>query len=170
VSINLLGEHVGLVGPNGVGKSTLLRCLVGGERPDAGTIVRSPPGLRVGYLAQSFDQWRERTVGQVLSAALGEWQVAAVRDGLGLAMLLLQAPEVLLLDEPLNHLDVEGREHFEAALSAFPGTVIAVAHDRAFLRGFAQRIVEVRAGKVRVVEGGYLDYLREVRGSVGSEY
>ena len=71
------GEHVGLVGSNGAGKSTLLRCLIGDERPDAGTIVRSPLELPLGHLAQSFDAWHERTVGQVLSEALAEWQVAA---------------------------------------------------------------------------------------------
>ena len=60
---------------------------------------------------------------------------------------------------PLNHLDIEGREHFEAALDAFEGTVITVSHDRAFLRSFAERVVEVRDGLVRLFPGGYDDYL-----------
>jgi ATPase subunit of ABC transporter with duplicated ATPase domains len=63
------------------------------------------------------------------------------------------------LDEPLNHLDLEGREHFEAALDAFEGTMIAVSHDRAFLRHFAECVVEVHAGRVRVFPGSYDDYL-----------
>jgi ATPase subunit of ABC transporter with duplicated ATPase domains len=77
---------------------------------------------------------------------------------LGLATLLLREPDLLLLDEPLNHLDLEGREHFERALDAFEGTVVAVAHDRAFLRHFARRVVEIREGKVHVFEGEYADY------------
>src|SRR4029450_13526510 len=66
---------------------------------------------------------------------------------------------LLWLDEPLNHLDIEGREHFEQALDAFEGTVLAVSHDRAFLRSFAERVVEVRDGLVRLFPGGYDDYL-----------
>lgn len=62
---------------------------------------------------------------------------------------MLQGCNLLLLDEPLNHLEVESREHFEAALEAFEGTVIVVAHDRTFLRKFAHNMLEVRAGRVR---------------------
>jgi ATP-binding cassette subfamily F protein 3 len=75
-------------------------------------------------------------------------------------VLALRGCNLLLLDEPLNHLDIEGREHFERALEAFEGTVIAVAHDRRFLRVFAKRVVEVRDGVLRVFEGGYEDYVR----------
>jgi ATP-binding cassette subfamily F protein 3 len=77
------------------------------------------------------------------------------RTRLQLARLVLRGCTLLLLDEPLNHLDIEGREHFEAALAAYEGTVIAVAHDRAFLRSFARRVLEVRNGRMRVLEGGY---------------
>src|SRR5262249_22172206 len=62
-------QHVGLIGPNGVGKSTLLRCIIGAEQPDAGTIVTSPPGLSIGYLAQAFGDLGERSVGEVVAAA-----------------------------------------------------------------------------------------------------
>jgi len=81
------------------------------------------------------------------------------RSRLQLALLVLRGCNVLLLDEPLNHLDIEGREHFEAALDAFEGTVIAVSHDRTFLRRFAERVFEVRAGRGRVFPGGYDDYI-----------
>ena len=89
----------------------------------------------------------------VRACSLGE------RSRLQLALLVLRGCNFLLLDEPLNYLDIEGREHFEAALDAFEGTVITVSHDRAFLRSFAERVVEVRAGRVRVFPGGYDDYL-----------
>ena len=81
------------------------------------------------------------------------------RSRLQLALLVLRGCNFLLLDEPLNHLDIEGREHFEAALDAFAGTVIAISHDRAFLRSFAERVIEVRDGRVRLFPGGYDDYL-----------
>ena len=61
---------------------------------------------------------------------------------------------MLLLDEPINHLDVESREHFEAALDAFEGSVIVVAHDRAFLRSFTSRALEVRDRRVSALEPG----------------
>ena len=93
----------------------------------------------------------------VSQCSLGE------RSRLQLALLVLQGCNVLLLDEPLNHLDIEGREHFEAALEAFEGTVIAVAHDRAFLRSFAERTIEIREGKTQVFAGGFDDYVRHLQ-------
>jgi ATPase subunit of ABC transporter with duplicated ATPase domains len=92
---------------------------------------------------------------RVSACSLGE------RSRLQLAQLVLSGCDLLLLDEPLNFLDVEGREHFEAALTAFSGTVIAVAHDRAFLRRFAERVVEVENGAVRAFEGGYEAYVSQ---------
>ena len=77
---------------------------------------------------------------RVGACSLGE------RSRLQLALLVLRGCNLLLLDEPLNHLDIEGREHFEQALDAFEGTVIAVAHDRAFLRGFAERVSRCAMG------------------------
>ena len=81
------------------------------------------------------------------------------RSRLQLALLVLQGCNLLLLDEPLNHLDIEGREHFEQALDAFEGTVIAVAHDRAFLGSYAERVIEVDDGAARDFVGGYDEYL-----------
>ena len=81
------------------------------------------------------------------------------RSRLQLALLVLRGCNLLLLDEPLNHLDLDGRAHFEEALEAFEGTVIAVAHDRAFLHAYPDRVIEVRDGHVRAFEGGYEDYL-----------
>jgi ATP-binding cassette subfamily F protein 3 len=76
------------------------------------------------------------------------------RVRLQLARLVLQGCNLLLLDEPLNHLDIEGRDHFLAALDAFEGTVVAVSHDRAFVEQFAERVVELRDGEARVFEAG----------------
>ena len=98
---------------------------------------------------------------QVKACSLGE------RSRLQLARLVLQGCNLLLLDEPINHLDVESREHFESALDAFEGTVIVVAHDRAFLKSFARHILEVRNGRVSGLEPGVVPPARQV-GTAGS--
>ena len=164
------GQRLGLVGPNGAGKTTLLRLISGELQPSAGS-VQLGAGVKLGVMAQEQETLdpalsvletvlRERPMSEqdarsflpyfmfsgdsvfksVSACSLGE------RSRLQLARLVLQGCNLLLLDEPINHLDVESREHFEAALDAFEGTVIVVAHDRAFLRSFARRLLEVREG------------------------
>jgi ATP-binding cassette subfamily F protein 3 len=100
-------HHVGLIGPNGVGKSTLLRCLLGVDPLDAGTLVKSPPDLSIGYLAQSFGALGERSVGEVVTAARAD-VLRAERD-------LQAAAEALAI---ANDLDV-ALAHYEAALARF---------------------------------------------------
>ncbi len=177
-------ERLALVGPNGAGKTTLLRLIAGTLTPQAG-MIKLGANVRLGVMAQEQEtlDLRENVLQTVLreramtetearnflhfflfggdsvfrpvgACSLGE------RSRLQLALLVLRGCNLLLLDEPLNHLDIEGREHFEQALDSFEGTVIAVAHDRAFLRGFAERVIEVRAGHARVFAGDYDDYLR----------
>ncbi|HEX5688689.1 MAG TPA: ABC-F family ATP-binding cassette domain-containing protein, partial [Roseiflexaceae bacterium] len=178
------GERVALVGPNGAGKTTLLRLIAGTLEPDAGT-VKLGANIRLGIMSQEQETldvrrtilesvMRERAMsetearsflhfflfgGDSVFRRVGECSLGE-RSRLQLALLVLRGCNLLLLDEPLNHLDIEGREHFEQALEAFEGTVIAVAHDRAFLRHFAERVIEVRGGQARVFVGGYDDYLR----------
>jgi ATP-binding cassette subfamily F protein 3 len=187
------GERVAIVGPNGAGKTTLLRLLAGQLRPTAGQ-VRLGANVRAGVLAQEQETVDpQRTVLDTARRvrAMSETEarnflhfflfggdsvfrpVGACSPGerarLQLALLVLAGCNLLLLDEPLNHLDIEGREHFAQALDAFAGTVIAVAHDRAFLRAFAGRVIEVRDGGVRLVAGGYDDYARAVAGPMRLE-
>ena len=175
------GERIALVGPNGAGKTTLLRLIAGRLAPTAGQ-VRLGANVRLGWLTQeqdTLDPARTVLATALAERPMGETEarsflhfflfagesvfrpVAACSMGerarLQLALLVLRGCNLLLLDEPLNHLDIEGREHFEAALDAFTGTVIAVAHDRAFLRSYPRRLIEIRDGRVRVVEGGYDD-------------
>ncbi|NOK59744.1 MAG: hypothetical protein GFH27_549285n268 [Chloroflexi bacterium AL-W] len=189
-NISLDVEHrecIALVGPNGAGKTTLLRLIEGCFAPWEGQI-RVGSNVRLGVLSQEHDildqhssvldivrntrSMSETEARQFLHFFLfaGDSVFRSVtqcslgeRSRLQLALLVLQGCNVLLLDEPLNHLDIEGREHFEDALEAFEGTVIAVAHDRAFLRSFAERIIEIREGKARVFAGGFDDYVRHIQ-------
>ncbi|MBK9710243.1 MAG: ABC-F family ATP-binding cassette domain-containing protein [Kouleothrix sp.] len=180
------GERLALVGPNGAGKTTLLRLIAGQLAPQAG-VVKLGANVRLGVMAQEqetlnlsasvlqtvldarpMSETEARTFlhfflfgGDSVFRQVGECSLGE-RSRLQLALLVLSGCNLLLLDEPLNHLDIEGREHFEQALDAFEGTVIAVAHDRAFLRSFAERVVEVRDGRARVFAGDYEDYLRRM--------
>ncbi len=162
------GQRVALVGPNGAGKTTLLRLIAGDLQPRGGAVARSP-AVRLGVMSQEQETLdprrsvletvrRERAMSEqdardllpaflfygdavfkpVGACSLGE------RSRLQLARLVLQGCNLLLLDEPINHLDVDSREHFEAALEAFEGSVIVVAHDRAFVRNLARHTLEVR--------------------------
>lgn len=176
------GEKIALVGPNGAGKTTLLRLIEGSLKPLSGTL-RVGAGVRMGMLSQEQETLQPDWT--VLQAVLQEKPMSETeargflhfflfsgdevfrrisqcslgeRSRLQLALLVVRGCNFLLLDEPLNHLDIGGREHFEAALEAFEGTVIAVAHDRAFLSAYPDRIVEVKQGRVRVFEGAYDDY------------
>jgi ATP-binding cassette subfamily F protein 3 len=176
-------ERIAVVGPNGAGKTTLLRLIAGQMLPQTGT-VRLGVNARLGVMAQEQETLDlQRTVLQTVlqERAMSETEARnflhfflfggdsvfrtvgacslGERSRLQLALLVLRGCNLLLLDEPLNHLDIEGREHFEAALDAFEGTVLAVSHDRAFLRSFAERVVEVRDERVRLFSGGYDHYL-----------
>jgi ATP-binding cassette subfamily F protein 3 len=177
------GDRVALVGPNGAGKTTLLRVIEGTLEPTAGR-VKLGGGVVLGVLAQEQDTLDPTAT--VLETAMRERPMSETdartflhfflfegddvfrltsecspgeRTRLQLAVLVLRGCNLLLLDEPLNHLDIEGRAHFQVALEAYEGAVVAVAHDRAFLHSYPERVIEVRDGRARAFEGGYDDYL-----------
>jgi ATP-binding cassette subfamily F protein 3 len=178
------GERVALVGPNGAGKSTLLRLICGQLEPDAGR-VRLGPNVRVGYLSQEHESLDRRD--SVLDALRGAvvWSEAECRSflhrylfagddvfrpvgacsygeraRLALALLVARGCDFLVLDEPLNHLDIPARERFEEALDAFAGAILAVSHDRYFLSRFAQRVLLLRAGWLVDFPGGFEDFVQ----------
>jgi ATP-binding cassette, subfamily F, member 3 len=179
------GEHVALVGPNGSGKTTLLEAVIG-ERDVDGGRLRLGHGVEIGYFSQHEAELDER--GSVLECAMAatglqrpqaqallgrflfsgwdahEKPVAALSGGerrrLALALVVASGANFLVLDEPTNHLDLESREALEAALEAFPGTVLLVTHDRALLDAVAERIVEIDARGLRSFPGGWADLMR----------
>jgi ATPase subunit of ABC transporter with duplicated ATPase domains len=161
-----------VLGRNGAGKTTLLKLVAGRLTPDAGT-VRLGANLKVGYFAQqALDQLDPaRTVFEhvqaaypvegrgVLSNLLGAFQFrgddvdkpirilsGGEKSRLVLAEMLFDPPNFLILDEPTNHLDLETKEMLVDSLAGFEGTMLFVSHDRTFLRGLSNRVLELRPG------------------------
>ncbi len=179
------GEHVALVGPNGSGKTTLLETVLG-KRPLEHGRVQIGHGVETAYFSQHEAELDER--GSVLDAAMSgtglkrtdaqkllgrflfsgwdehEKPVASLSGGerrrLALAIVVASGANLLVLDEPTNHLDLESRESLEAALEAFPGTILLVSHDRALLDAVAGRMLAVEDGALHSYPGGWADYVR----------
>ena len=169
------GEHVGLLGRNGCGKSTLMKMLAGEIEADKGHIRRAKD-LHVTRLAQEVpegldekvrdfigadlhfseeDIWqKEKAVGSVLKQMKlnGDDRVKTLSSGMKrrvlLAKTIVSKPDVLLLDEPTNHLDIDSILWLEGFLKNYTGTVVFVTHDRVFLQTLAQRIIEIDRGKL----------------------
>ena len=183
------GEKVAIIGPNGVGKTTLLRCLEGSLKPDQGTVKWAEKANR-GYwpqdpvdefkgddsLADWMGRWRRKekaqdelivraTLGQLLFSGDDQKKSLKVISGgeaqrMLIGRLVLQMPNVMLLDEPTNHLDMESIESLNGALDKYPGTLIFVSHDREFVSSLATRIIELKPdGEVIDFKGSYEDYL-----------
>ena len=172
------GERAILLGPNGVGKSTLLKVLVGELAPTEGR-VRLGSNVHVGYFAQegeSLDETltpydlvrRSASVGETEARAFLHWFLFAgdevfvpigrlsygERARLQLAQLVLGGANFLVLDEPLNHLDIAARDEFEAAVQGFPGAALVVTHDRAFIERFAEDRERTHVWELRAAETG----------------
>jgi ATP-binding cassette subfamily F protein 3 len=177
-------EHVSLVGPNGVGKTTLIDALAG-RRPLDGGRLRLGHNVQVGYLSQHGEELEHGDARTVLEACakqtkLSPQQARALlgkflfsgeeaeklleglsggeRKRLGLAILVSSGANVLILDEPTNHLDLESREALEDALLSFPGALLLVSHDRALLEAVGTRTIAVEEYGLRSYVGGWQEY------------
>ncbi|HJK99343.1 MAG TPA: energy-dependent translational throttle protein EttA [Polyangiaceae bacterium LLY-WYZ-14_1] len=191
------GAIVGIVGPNGVGKTTLFRMIVGQEQPDEGEI-RIGETVKLAYVDQSRDTldgdknvWEEISQGdevidfgnqQVASRQYVSWfnfkgsdhqklvknLSGGERNRVHLAKVLRSGGNVLMLDEPTNDLDVETLRSLEDALLDFPGCAIVISHDRWFLDRISSHILAFEGqGEVHWVEGGYEDYLADRKRRLG---
>ncbi|GAA0694536.1 ABC-F family ATPase [Marinobacterium maritimum] len=182
-----VGERIAIIGPNGIGKSTLLKCLVGDLEPSAGTVKWSE-NAEIGYYAQDhahefeqdlnlydwMTQWgKEGDDEQVIRGTLGRMlfsqkeidkSVKVISGGeqgrMLFGKLILQKPNIMLLDEPTNHLDMESIESLNMALENYPGTLIFVSHDREFVSSLATRIIELTPTGIVDFHGDYEEYLR----------
>ncbi len=176
-----------MVGVNGAGKSTFLKCLAGQTEPTAGSVT-SAPTSNLGYFSQhSMDLLDpKKTVFETVQEAMPMASIGVVRnlcaaflfqgddvdkriDKLSggeksrvvLAMLLARPLNLLVLDEPTNHLDIQSREVLLEALQDFAGTVVLVSHDRHFLRSLVARVFEIDHGQMLPYEGDYDYYLHK---------
>jgi ATPase subunit of ABC transporter with duplicated ATPase domains len=182
------GERIAIIGPNGIGKTTLMRCLAGELKPDSGRITwveNAEPGYMPqdpqAEFAEKVDlfHWMSAYTGkadddQIVRATLGRLlfsgdqtkkSVKVLSGGekgrMIYGKLMLTRPNVLLMDEPTNHMDMETIESLQIGLEKYPGTLIFVSHDREFVSALATRIIEMKAdGTIADYNGSYDDYLR----------
>ncbi len=181
------GDRVALIGDNGVGKSTLLKCIVGEQTPDQGSI-RFGSGVDLGYYDQHQAHLHEhKTVLEEVWDDFYRLDQTEVRGALGLFLftgddvlmpistlsggekgrvaltkLMLRKDNVLLLDEPTNHLDMDSREVLEDALENFPGTILAISHDRYFINRFAEKVCVLETDGIKEYLGNYDDYFEKI--------
>jgi ATP-binding cassette subfamily F protein uup len=187
------GERVCLLGRNGEGKSSLLQLITRQIAPDSGEVwVR--PGARVASLAQEVSAASDASVHEVVMSGFAhvDWQAelqadqvigrlqldrdAAMSQLSGgwrrrvmLGRALAAAPDLLLLDEPTNHLDIDAITWLEEMMLDFPGALLFISHDRAFVRRLATRIVELDRGQLRAWPGNYDDYVVQKRAALEVE-
>jgi len=180
------GDRVALIGPNGVGKSTLFKILMNQLTPDTG-VVRYGTNIDVGYYDQhqqslnpnntildevwndfpTMDQSKVRGAlglflftGDEVYEQIGKLS-GGERGRVALTKLMLKKDNLLLLDEPTNHLDMDSREVLEDALRDFPGTILAISHDRYFINRFADRVMVMEQDGIREYLGNFDDYLEK---------
>ena len=180
------GNRVALIGPNGVGKSTLFRILTHQINPDHGS-VRFGTNIDIGYYDQHQQNLNpQNTILDEVWNAFPKLEQTRIRSALGLFLftgdevfekieklsggergrvaltkLMLKQDNLLLLDEPTNHLDMDSREVLEDALRDFPGTILAISHDRYFINRFAEKVMVMEKDGVTEYLGNFDDYIEK---------
>jgi ATPase subunit of ABC transporter with duplicated ATPase domains len=188
------GERIAIIGANGIGKTTLIRCLSGDLAPTKGTI-NWVENAALGYMPQDpqaefakrvdlftwMMDWQVPSNDQIVRATLGRMlfsgeetkkPVTVLSGGekgrMIYGKLTLIKPNVLLMDEPTNHMDMETIESLQIALEKYPGTIIFVSHDRELVGSIASRILELRpGGSIRDFKGSYDEYLSTLNAAAG---
>eukprot|EP00249_Psilotum_nudum_P021525 c28141_g1_i1 orf=636-3107(-) len=182
------GEKLAIVGPNGCGKSTLLRTVMGLEEPLSGEVSLGEHKVVPNYFEQNQAEALdlEKTVIQTMEEVAEDWRLNDIKALLGrckfkddmvhrkvaflsggekarlaLCKFMVAPSTLLVLDEPTNHLDIPSKEILEEALREYKGTVIAVSHDRYFLRQIVNRVVELKNGTLENYAGDYNYYLEQ---------
>jgi len=190
----LRGEKWGILGANGTGKTTLLRCLVGQVAPDAGKVTFGA-GVKFGYFDQMLSQFDPGTevveavrpdhkefmlqqrrdllarfgvTGDMVFQKVGSLS-GGERNRVALAWLSSLDANFLILDEPTNHLDLWARESLEKALRNFDGTLLFVSHDRYFLNQVVDKLLVVEPDRFRVIDGNYDTYAHLMREGLATE-
>ncbi len=184
------GQVAALIGPNGVGKSTFLKTVVGQLEPLRGT-VRIGASVDIGYFAQAHERLHDNNSILDEIIATKHMPVSEARNFLGaylfsgddvfrpistlsggergrvaLAKLALSGANFLLLDEPTNHLDIDSQEVLQAVLDDFPGTILLVSHDRYLIDALATQIWAASPGRLEVFEGTYAEFVGTQQGEV----
>ena len=183
------GQRLGIIGPNGLGKSTLLKTLIGQVEPLSGEYMYGHQ-IEIGYFDQQLAEfttdntvleelWNEfpeydhtairKILGQFMFTADDVYKACNILSGgekvrLSLAKLMLSGSNLLILDEPTNHLDIPGKEALEDALLEYTGTVIFVSHDRYFVRKLATSILRIEAENTRYYPLNYDEYQDKLNG------
>ena len=178
------GETVAVIGPNGIGKSTLLKTL-GGHLPPLNGRARLGANVKLGYFAQAHETLNadnsildeiiaakampisaaRRLLGRFMFSDEDVFRPIATLSGgergrVALAKLTLQGANLLLLDEPTNHLDMDSQEILQAVLETFAGTILLVSHDRYLIDGLATQVWDMAPGKLTVFKGAYQEFIR----------
>jgi ATP-binding cassette subfamily F protein 3 len=178
------GERVGLIGPNGTGKSVMLKLALGSLQPDSGDVVLGP-SIQTAWYAQEHEtldpeqtvldtvrmvgNMSESNAVSLLGKYLFSYRQTAEkvrelsggeRSRLQLALVVLSKANFLLLDEPTNNLDIASAEVLESALAEFEGTALIISHDRYFLDQVVDRILTLDEGRLQSHAGGYSDWLQ----------
>jgi ATPase subunit of ABC transporter with duplicated ATPase domains len=195
ISFNVeAGDRIAVIGPNGIGKTTLMKCLAGELRPDSGSITWVE-NAEPGYMPQDpqadfqekidllgwMSQWTGKaddelivraTLGRLLFSGDETKKSVKVLSGgekgrMMYGKLMLQRPNVMLMDEPTNHMDMETIESLQIGLEKYPGTLIFVSHDREFVSGLANRIVELQPGGGIIDHRGTYDEYLAIQGKDG---